>query len=260
MCLTIRMSRGRSFARAGTLYERPGTPQQAREMRPLLNTSAAEAAALMAANALCEYLNRWNDAGPEEVELAEAAVRQALRADSTLFLAHYAQGFLLRARGRHREALGAFERTIGYAPDFARGYAQKGEELLYLGRFRDAIDAAERAKQLSPNSSARGYFDWVIGRARFFLRQYPEAIDALKSSVRTWSNVWYNRAYLIAAHAMSGKRSDARRVLRAFDRRFPGYTVERVIDNETATPDTSRAVRAGRERFHEGLRAAGMPP
>ena len=248
-----------SITRARALYERHFTPQQAREMRPRLSTSAAEATALMASNALCEYLNRWNDAGPEDLVLAEAAVDQALRADPTLFLAHYAQGFLFRARGQHGEALEAFERTIGYASEFAHAYAQKGEELLYLGRFQEAIDAAKRAKQLRPNSSARGYFDWVIGRAWFFLGEYPEAINALETSVRTWSNVWYNRAYLIAAHALSRKRPDARRVLRAFDRRFPGYTVTRVIENERATPDTNLAVQTGRERFHAGLLAAGMP-
>ena len=253
------ISQGRSFTRANSLYERSVTPRRSQQIRGLLNRSTAETAALLATTILCEFLNRWNNAGPDEVALAQAAVRQALAADPTLYLAHYAQGFLFRIRGRHPDALAAFDRTIQHAPDFARAYAQRGEELLYLGRFQDAIVAAGRAKQISPESSVKGYFDWVIGRAHFFLGQYPEAIDALESSVRTWPNVWYNRTYLIAAHALSGKRSDARRVLRAFDRRFPGYTVARVIENETATPDTNRLVRAGRGRFHQGLSDAGMP-
>ena len=53
----------------------------------------------------------------------------------------------------------------------------------------------------SPNSAMRGYFYWVIGRARFFMQQYPDAISSLQDSVRNWPNVWYNRLYLVSAHA-----------------------------------------------------------
>ena len=62
---------------------------------------------------------------------------------------------------------------------------------------------------------------------------------------------------------MSGKlgsRAAARRVLRAFNGRFPGYTVAQVIENERATPDNTPSFVAMRQRFHEGLRLAGMRP
>jgi tetratricopeptide (TPR) repeat protein len=253
------ISRGASFARARTLYERRVTPQRARQMRGLLDESAAETAALMATTVLCEYLNRWNDAGSAEVAAAEAAVQQALAADPTLFLAHYAKGFLCRARGQHQESLEAFDQTIRYESDFARAYAQKGEELVYLGRFEEGIAAVEEAMRRSPNSSVRGYFYWVIGRARFFMDEDAEAFSSLQASVRNWSNVWYNRLYLVSAHAQSGTGSAAaRRVLQAFNRQFAGYTLARVFDNERATPDDHPLVVAGRERFHEGLRRAGL--
>jgi tetratricopeptide (TPR) repeat protein len=252
------ISRGASFARARTLYERRVTPQRARQMRELLDESAAETAALMATTVLCEYLNQWNNAGPAEVARAEAAVQQALAADPTLFLAHYAKGFLCRARGQHQESLEAFDQTIRYEADFARAYAQRGEQLVYLGRFAEGIAAVEEAMRRSPNSSVRGYFYWVIGRARFFLEEDAEAIPALQVSVRNWSSVWYNRLYLVSAHAHSGGRAASSRVLQAFRHQFRGYTLARVIDNERATPDDHPLVVAGRERFHEGLRRAGL--
>jgi tetratricopeptide (TPR) repeat protein len=229
-------------------------------MRGLLNESAAETAALLATTVLCDYLNRWNEAGPAEVARAEAAVKQALADDPKLFLAHYANGFLARARGQHEASLAAFDQAIGNAPDFARAHAQRGEQLLYLGRFDEAIASVEKAISISPKSSVRGYFYWVIGRARFFKEQYAQAIPWLERSVRNWPNVWYNRAYLVSAHALADNPAAARRVRRAFDRRFPGYTLAHVIENERATPDDNRLVVAGRERFHEGLRRAGMPP
>ena len=251
---------GDPLARAKSLYERSVTPHRTQEMRGLLNESAAETAAFTATTVLCEYLNRWHNAGPAEVERAEAAIAVALDRNPQLFLAHYAKGFLFRARGQHQASLEAFDETIKYAPQFARAYAQKGEELVYLGRPEEGIAEVERALAISPNSSVRGYFYWVIGRARFFMSQYDEAIPWLQDSIRSWSNVWYNRLYLVSAHAHAKKGASARRVLRAFDRQFPGYTLVQVIENEGATPDEHPFVVAGRERFHEGLRLAGIPP
>jgi tetratricopeptide (TPR) repeat protein len=254
-------SGGGSFARASSLYERPVTPQRAREMRGLLDTSTAETAALTATTVLCEYLNRWNDAGPAELQQAEAAIQVALDPNNPrLFLAHYAKGFLHRSRGQHKDALEEFDKTIKLAPEFARVYAQKGEQYVYLGEPEKGIAEVETAIRISPKSSVRGYFYWVIGRARFFMGQDTEAIPQLQASVRAWSNVWYNRLYLVSAHAHSGKPASANRVLNAFHGRFSGYTLSRVIENEGATPDEHPFVVAGRERFHEGLRRAGIAP
>lgn len=245
------------FARAQALYERSVTPARTLQMRDLLGEAAAETAALTATTVLCQYLNRWDDAGPAEIAIAEAAISQALNYNPELFLAHYAQGFLCRTRGEHQAGLAAFERTIANAPEFARAYAQKGEQLLYLGRFAEAIAEVEKAIEKSRNSKVRGYFYWVIGRAYFFMEQYDDAITWLQRSVRNWPNVWYNRAYLVSAYALAGKRG-TRGVLNTFHRHFPGYTLAQVIANEGATPDAHPAVVQGRERFHEGLRLAGI--
>jgi adenylate cyclase len=253
-------SREDSYTRARSLYEKPVTPRRTQQMLGLLDESTAETAALTATTVLCEYLNRWNEAGQDRVARAEAAVEQALARDASHFMAHYAKGFLHRSRGQHQAALNAFEETIKCAPEFARAYAQKGEQLLYLGRFEDAIAAVQRAIELSPKSAVRGYFYWVIGRAHFFLGRDADAISWLQRSVRSWPNVWYNRLYLVSANAHAGKRAAATRVLQSFHRQFRGYTLARVIENEDATPADHPLVVAGRERFHDGLRRAGLAP
>lgn len=247
-----------SFGRARTLYERRVTPQRTQQMRGLLNESVAETAAMTATTVLCQYLNRWDDAGPAELATAEAAIEQALNHDPNLFLAYYARGFLCRSRGLHQESLDAFDRTIGLAPQFARAYAQKGEQLVYLGRPEEGIAEVMRALAIKPDSSVRGYFYWVIGRARFFMEQYDDAVPSLQDSIRHWPYVWYNRLYLVSAHAHLGASLGASQVLRAFNRKFPGYSLARVIENEGATPDDHPFVIAGRERFHQGLSLAGL--
>jgi adenylate cyclase len=247
--------------RAKALYERPVTRERTEEMRGLLERSAAETAAFTAVTDLCRYLNRWDDMGPEALDRFEPVVQRALDYNSGFYLAHYARGFLLRARGRHREALDAFEETIKYAPPtFARVHAQKGEQHLYLGEFDKSITSVNEALNINPNSKVRGYFYWVLGRALFFQEDYEKAIHELQRSIRAWPQVWYNRAYLVAAHAHLNQEAAARRVLHALDTQCGKYTLARVVRNEDdATPCDTPAVRAGRERLHDGLLRAGMP-
>lgn len=256
-------SYGRSFSQAGAIHNQSLTPARSRQMQELLNQAGAEKDAALAIRILCDYLNRWNNAGPAEVAGAQAAVNGALRVDPALYLAHYAQGFLERTRGRHRRSLSAFEATIRCNPDFARAHAQRGQALLFLGRAPEAIAAVDEAIRRNPTSNIRGYFYWVKGRSYFYQQQYAEAIHWLEPSVRNWPEVWYNRAYLASAHALSGKpgsRMAARRILRALNRRIAIYTVAQVLENERASPDNTPSFVAMRERFHEGLRLAGMSP
>jgi tetratricopeptide (TPR) repeat protein len=247
------------LGRAKALYEMSVTPQRTAEMLELLDRSVAETAAYAAVTDLCRYLNRWERTTPADLDRFEQVIQRALLFNPHYYLALYAQGFLYRARGQHEAALAAFEETIKYAPDgFARVHAQKGEELVYLGRFDDGIAEAKIALDLNADSKVRGYFHWVIGRAQFFNEKYPDAIASLERSVEAWPDVWYNRAYLAAAHGHRGNKADAQRVLRALHRKFSRYTLERVIRNEGATPCEHHDVKAGRERFHDGLRRAGL--
>jgi tetratricopeptide (TPR) repeat protein len=255
------ISYGRSFNQARAVHNRRLTPARSRQMQQLLQQAGGEKDALLAIRIICDYLNHWNDVGPAEVAAAESAVNAALRLDPAPYLAHYALGFLERTKGRHRRSLAAFEATIRSNPDFARAHAQRGEALLYLGRAAEATAAVDEAIRRNPTSNIRGYFYWVKGHSYLYQQQYAEAIHWLELSVRNWPNVWYNRAYLVSAHALSGEpggRAAARRVLRAFNRRFPGYTVAQVIENEGVAPDDIRSFIAMRQRLHEGLRLAGM--
>src|SRR5580704_5599103 len=221
------ISRGNSIARARAIYDKRLTPQGTQQMRGHLEGSAAESSALLATSALCDYLNRWNDAGAEEVARAETAVDHALTTNPDHFLGHYAKGFLHRTRGEHEEALAAFTETIKHSPNFARAHAQRGAELLYLGHPEECIVEVQKAIELSPKSPSLGMFHWILGRARFFMGQYDEAIPWLQMSVKHWPHLWYNRLYLVSAYALLGKKALAGRALRAFDQQFPGWTMAR---------------------------------
>src|SRR5580704_1097357 len=229
------ISRGESFRRARQLYDERRSPQTTREMRQLLTATRHETALIHAITLVCDYINRWNDATLNEVNEASDLVKQVLKDDPDYFLAHYAKGFIHRARNQHRAAYRAFGEALKLQPDFARAYAQQGEELVYLGRPTEGIEQVEEALRRRPESVARGMFYWIIGRAHFFMGNDAEAIKRLAPSIEQWPNLWYNRCYLIAAHAHLGDMPAAAAALAALNNvdGFAGYTLTRVLENET---------------------------
>ena len=251
--------RRNSVARAKAIYDGRLDPRGTKRMRGHLEGHAADSSALLATSTLCDYLNRWNDAGDAEIAKAEAAVSHVLSIKPNHYLGHYAKGFLHRTRGEHEEALAEFTATLKHSPKFARAHAQRGAELIYLGRPQEGIAEVQQAISLSPKSPSLGMFQWIIGRAKFVLGDDQEAITWLEKSVKAWPKLWYNRAYLIAAYEVTGKRAAAARALKAFDKRFSKWTLERVLKEEKANPNSNPFMVNGRKRLHQALLDAGMP-
>jgi hypothetical protein len=81
------------------------------------------------------------------------------------------------------------------------------------------------------------------------LRRYQEAIDAfgLIPEPQFWE-----RSYVIAALALSGRLEQARHQLAALQTLYPDITIARVLKAEVSRGEA-------RSHFAEGLRKAGMP-
>ena len=247
------------------------TPQNSLQIRELLRKALAqpvgvEAAHLAAAWCLlaevlmCDYLNRWNNSGAAEFADAENAVQQALHIVPGMAPAHYASGLIHRAKGEHEAALAAFSRTVELSPEFALAHAQQGAQMMYTGQPLAALAAIETAIRISrPENPSRPMFYWYLGRAYFVAGNYAEAIDPLRRSVEGRDNIWYNHLHLVSAYALCDKHEAAAAALRNFAHRFPNYTITRVLHNERANPHSNPVMLAAREKFHDGLRLAGMP-
>jgi tetratricopeptide (TPR) repeat protein len=247
------------------------TPGNSLKIRELLRTALgepigiaprrlAESWCFLAEVLMCDYLNRWNNSDHAELMEAEKAVQRALEIVPDLAAAHYASGLIHRARGKHDAALAAFSRTVELSPDFALAHAQQGAQFMYTGRPLEALAPIETAIRISrPNNPSRPMFYWYLGRAYFVAGNYGEAIKCLRQSVEGRNNVWYNHLHLVSAHALNNDRATAAAALREFNDRFPHYTLTRVIHNEQANPHNHPTMLAAREKFHQGLRLAGMP-
>jgi adenylate cyclase len=215
-----------------------------------------------------DYLNHWNEAknGPEaskdHLRRAEEALQEALKADPSIAMAHYADGLIRRAKGDHPGALDAFDRAVQLDPNFARAWAQKANQLVMLGRAREAPPLVLKAITLSPRDPLAGGFYWVIGRAYFVMKDYDNAIVWLRKSVEMLPNLWYNRAYLVSAFALTGRheQSEARAALSDYNSAFSGYTVQRITDlYEKELPHPDPGMQASIQELYKGLQLAGVP-
>jgi tetratricopeptide (TPR) repeat protein len=260
------------IARAKALYnhERAATPENtlltSRALQQALDNvvgvehrRVAEAWSLYAEILMCDYLNRWNDAGAANLAKAATAVERALEIAPDLAQAHYSKGLVCRARGEHQQSLAAFTQTIALNPHIPLAHAQQGAELMYTGSPAAALGPIETALKISrPDSPSRGMFYWYMGRAHFFSGNYRDAIPCLWKSVELRPNLWYNRLYLVSACALAGDTTEAKTALSEFDERFPGYTLARVAADEQTNPNNNNVVIEGRRKFHEGLVKAGI--
>jgi class 3 adenylate cyclase/TolB-like protein/Tfp pilus assembly protein PilF len=253
--------------RATSIFYQSVTPENTMTARRLLMESvrldprSAEAWARLSQITGSDYLNRWNNTGPEQLQEADNAAQRALRLDPNLSLAHFAIGFVRRARGQHQAALDAFTHAIELNPNFALAYAQKAEELTVTGHPEEAIPLLEQAIRLSPRDPSLGIFFWYVGRSYFFTGHYAQAIPWLRRSVEVRPNLWYNRLYLTAAFALNEEYGEARRTLDSFNARFPvpRYTLQTVLANEKTNPNDNPVAVAARENLHQGLLRAGLP-
>jgi TolB-like protein/Tfp pilus assembly protein PilF len=252
--------------RATSLFFSSVAPEHTLATRQLLQRSAtldpnsAETWARLGEIIASDYLSNWNNTGKEQLREAEEAVRKALLIDPNHALAHAVHGFIERARGEHHSALEAFSRAIELDRNFAYAYAQKGNELILVGRPAEAPPFVDQAMRLSPHDPSIGMFHWIIGRANFFTGKYDEAIPWFRKSIETRPNLWFNRLYLVSAYALVNMPEQATRALSDFNRRFYDrvYTLSVVEMLESATPNDNPTVVAARNKFHEGLVRAGM--
>ena len=241
------------------------SPQTTLAARQFLQTAvaydpqSADAWAWLADLLASDYLNVWNDAGESELAQAETAAANALAIDPEHAVAHFARGFTLRARGKHRAALFAFDRAVRSDANFARAYAHKGAQFLNIGRPEDALPLVQQAIDLSPDNPSIGVFHWMLGRVYFFIEDYASAIPWLQQAVAERPNLSYCWLYLIAALDLAGRTAEADQALADFKAYNSAHGIDitdpvnMAAENEAKNPNADPFVVAGRDRFHTGL-------
>jgi tetratricopeptide (TPR) repeat protein len=242
------------------------------------------AQALLANVIMNDVLNWWNEdllQGGDAVQTSQTAFGYADQvinstpppSNSVLALAYHARGLAKRTLKDPQGALNDFEQAVRQDGNFARAYAQVGNQKTLNGRLDPHQDNPhgdfKNAKDLNPNHPANAYFDWGEGRLYFVEAcsdprpDWSNAIGCLKSSIKALSGVWYNYVYLAAAQDAAHQSSDAGQTMTDFSNNFtnlgkdPKAMLQRAatvlfVANPTTPGETAR------RKVYDFLRSQGV--
>lgn len=183
---------------------------------------------------------------------ATAAAIAAVDADSEDPWAHLGLGYAYLFARRFDDALAAFELALRLNPNFALAQAFYGVTLCYSGRWADGDVAARRALRLSPRDPLSAVYCGIAAYAQFTGRNYDEAIQLARESLRQRSDFVGAHRVLTAAAGMAGNRELAASALEGLRRVQPDISLSWV------TNELPMKRSADREHYLEGLRRAGM--
>ena len=229
-----------------------------------LNPESADGWSQLAHVMINDYFNHWgapNESLDDLLREAEGAVQKALQLDPSVAMAHQADGLVRRAKGDQKGALDAFDRAVQLDPNLARAYAQKANQLVMVGRPKDAPPLVLKAIALSPRDPVIGIFYWILGRAYFVLKNYDDAIVWLRKSVELTPTVWYNRAYLLAAYALTGRHQQTEGIaaLGEYKSGYSQYSIQRIRDvYEKENRQDDPIMKDALQELYRGLQLAGV--
>jgi TolB-like protein/Flp pilus assembly protein TadD len=219
------------------------------------NNSEALAVAAYAHARAAAYVG-WSASRAESIRLGVAAGEKAVSIDPKNADAFYALGFLYTSSGDTPKSQELMRQCLALNRNHAPAYFYYGQNLIRLGRARDAIPWIERAFALSPRDPLGSVWHGAIARARIVSGEDELAIEAARKGIAANRDHAHNYAVLAGALAHLGRNDEAKAALAEFLRVQPGITGKRY--RTTLTSDVQPAIKAY-ERLLAGLQKAGLP-
>jgi len=158
---------------------------------------------------LLGYLKIWGPASEtdqtflsQKGAISLPPIRPVLRGNPD---SHFLLGQYMQQRGRHREAIEEFTKTIKIDPKYAKAYNAIGISHDNLGEFERATRCYEVALDLSPTGE---YFN-NLGYNLILKGNYDEAVEVLKTAVALDPRNEQIRNNLALAHSNKGNHDFA---------------------------------------------------
>jgi adenylate cyclase len=226
-----------------------------------LDPRSADAWSQLALVLIRGYLRNWNHSTIDDVDRAAEAVGKALAIDRSIAVAHVADGYIRQVKGDHSGALRAFDEAIALNPNHALAWAQRAHQLIFLGKAKEARVPVEKAITISPRDPDLGIFYFIMGQAYFAMGDYDNAISWLQKSVQVQPALWFSRAHLIAAYALTQRlqEHEAQAALSEFRDKFKNWGLPNIRDwYAKRFLNHSPALQAILQELFNGLKMAGL--
>jgi TolB-like protein len=193
----------------------------------------------------------WADAAVV-VPLAERAALAAVRIDGEDPWAHHALGGVHLIMRRFDDALAELELALDLNPSFLHAQSYYSTALGFCGRWKEAVDAANRALRLSPRDPFIALIHGSAAVAHYIGGNYEEAIRAAQTAIRLRADYAGAHRVLVAAAGISGQAELAAAALQALRRAQPNISRQWIRTNVPIKLDTDRI------HYLEGFRRAGL--
>ena len=224
-----------------------------------IEPDSASALTGLAQSQLSEFEAGWN-IGVQGIALAEKTIARALAADPDYLPAQCLMGHVLRERGDFEGALRVYQKVVAANPSDAWSHARIGVMKLRLGRLEEVAVHTDAALRLSPFEAALvGYSHLYAGDAEYYLGREDAAYERMRQSAAAGPSPTQVGAFLRMASidALHGRGQEARQhAAQALRLLRPRWTIGAY---RVWTAPVHPRLQAGRERFFEGLRKAGLP-
>lgn len=146
----------------------------------------------------------WDWAG------AEREFKRAIELNPSDSDAHYYYSYYLAFMGQFDNAIGEIRKAQELDPVSLVKLTGLGQVLLMARRYDEAIEQCRKALEMDPNL---GFAHWLLGLAYMDKGSYEPAILALQESIPLSGDSPDEPASLAHAYALSGKRTEARKIL-----------------------------------------------
>ena len=187
---------------------------------------------------------------PPALDQAHQFARRAVQLDPNFPEAHAILGLVLAWKRQHEASLTAIDRALALNPnhmDWRLGLA-----LVLAGHSRRAVEVLDGCMRLDPFHSPVASGN--LGFAHDMLRQYAQALPALRDCVSRAPNFRGGHGWLAATYAQLGQMEQARAEAAEALRVQPDYT----ITGTTGRIMGFKSAKDGKHYF-DGLRKAGLP-
>jgi adenylate cyclase len=244
----IYSSRWGSLSGVADLYE----ARRLLERSISLDPNYARAYALLSQTRLIAWVYRLDEdyLSPTALERAHGLAWTAVQLDPNLPVAHAQLGHILTFEGQHEQSIAEFEKAMALNPNFTDW--RFGTTLVRAGEHARAIQVVETHMRYDPfyTPSAPS----ALGIARYFLKEYSEALPPLREFASRASNVSQGHIWLAATLAQLGRLDEARAEAAEVLRIDPKYTIDGTQRRMALYKRPEDA-----EHLFDGLRKAGLP-
>ena len=198
-----------------------------------------------------DLLFGWQQPTPELLQTAFGYAERALALEPGSPQVHFGLSTLSLSAGDVDNALEYSRRSVELSPNYADGWAQHGQALVYAGRPTEGLETIRKAMRLNPRHAF--YYTWIEGHAFLLLGKHEQAIAQFERVIQ--SNPHFPGAHLTlaVAHAELGQVEQAAWQAAEILTLRPDFS----LDVERQRLPYQRA--EDRRRYIDGLRKAGLP-